>query len=233
MKRSHELIVPLEAGTRVTARVYEPSRPRVGATLILAHGAGAGQHSSFMTDFATALAARGLDSVTFDFPYMEQRRRLPDRRPVLDACYGAVIGTVRPNLPNPFLFIGGKSMGGRIATHVAAAGRDRSIDGIVLLGYPLHPPGRPDNRRDAHLPSVARPMLFVQGSRDAFGSPVELAPILESLSPPAALYEVERGDHSFKIGGLSTSEQAAIYEGIQRKIAEWIQQTIDPPRDGR
>jgi predicted alpha/beta-hydrolase family hydrolase len=228
-----ELIVSLDAGISIPAVVYEPSGIDVGATLILAHGAGAGQRSPFMTSFAKALAAQGLDTVTFDFPYIEAHRRLPDRRPILESCYRKVIDTIQRSVPNPFLFIGGKSMGGRIATHVAAMNPEEPIHGVVLLGYPLHPPGRPDDRRDAHLSSVGRPMLFVQGNRDTFGSPAELAPILAALSPPSTLHEVANGDHSFKVGRLRAAEQAAIYDEIQRTIAEWIRQTTDRLRDAR
>ena len=131
------------------------------------------------------------------------------------------------------MFIGGKSMGGRIATQVAAVDRDGAIAGLVLLGYPLHPPGRPDRRRDAHLPTVKRPMLFVQGSRDAFGTPRELEPVLARLEPGATLHVVEGGDHSFKRPGRDAAVQAAIYDDVQRTIAEWIianRSGTPPPR---
>src|SRR5207249_4200896 len=136
----------------------EAKRP---ATLILAHGAGAGQRHPFMVSFARALSggpaqggetpATNLDVVTFNFLYTDQGRRVPDRMPQLVACYEAVIAAAREDLPSARarLFIGGKSMGGRAATHVAAANPALSIGGIVLLGYPLHPPGRPDQLRDA------------------------------------------------------------------------------------
>ena len=102
------------------------------------------------------------------------------------------------------------------------------LAGLVLLGYPLHPPGRPDRRRDAHLPAVARPMLFVQGSRDAFGTPGELAPILGRVSPAPTLHVVEGGDHSFKLGGRNAAaRQAAVYEEIQRTIVDWMALTAD------
>ena len=125
-----------------------------------------------MVEFAQALSALGLDVVTFNFLYTEQKRRIPDRAPVLEDCYRAVIDAVRARLDSATraLFIGGKSMGGRIATQVAAADPQLPIAGLVLLGYPLHPPGQPHKLRDAHLPLVGRPMLFVQGSRDAFGT---------------------------------------------------------------
>jgi predicted alpha/beta-hydrolase family hydrolase len=112
-------------------------------------------------------------------------------------------------------------MGGRIATHVAAADRELPIAGLVLLGYPLHPPGRPTERRDAHLPDVGRPMLIVQGSRDIFGTPAEFESLLKTLSPAATLHIVEGGDHSFKIARAGKSGQA-VYATVQDTIADWI-----------
>ena len=211
-------------GADTTALVYSAEEPRIGAALILGHGAGAGQHSPFMTEFARALAALGADLVTFNFLYTEQKRKLPDRAPALETCYRAVIEVVRAHVESArhALFIGGKSMGGRIATQVAAADATLPLAGLVLLGYPLHPPGRPERRRDAHLPAVGRPMLFVQGSRDGFGTPVELAPILAHLSPRPALHEIVGGDHSFKLTGRDPAKQAATYADIQRAIVNWI-----------
>ena len=226
MKNPSELSIPLETGAPTTALVY----PAAGdgssapASLVLAHGAGAGQRSPFMVDFAVALSDLGLDVVTFNFPYTEQRRKIPDRAPVLEACYRAVIGGVRDRLESAqrALFVGGKSMGGRIATQVAAADAALPIAGLVLLGYPLHPPGKPTERRDKHLPSVSRPMLFVQGTRDAFGTPDELTPLLQTLSPAPTLHPVPQGDHSFKLSGKDPAAQAAMYGGIQRTIVDWV-----------
>jgi predicted alpha/beta-hydrolase family hydrolase len=207
-----------------TALVYPASAPSVHATLILGHGAGAGQMSAFMAGFAQSLSALGVDVVTFNFLYIEQRRRIPDRAPALEACYRAVVEHVRNEVPGAAdaLFIGGKSMGGRIATQVAAADDRMPLSGLVLLGYPLHPPGKPNERRDRHLPAIRRPMLFVQGSRDPFGTPAELASALEALSPRPAVHVVEGGDHSFKIGRQSSTEQAATYADIQHAIVTWM-----------
>jgi predicted alpha/beta-hydrolase family hydrolase len=218
--RRTDLPVRFDGDTQVTALRYEAAEPKIGATLILAHGAGAGQYSPFMIAFATALAELGVDTVTFNFLYTEQRRRIPDRRPALETCYGAVIDAVHSER----LFIGGKSMGGRIATHVAAAERGGSLGGIVLLGYPLHPPGRPTDRRDAHLPDVRCPMLFVQGSRDTFGTPAELEPVLATLERRASLHVVPGGDHSFKVA--KGARQGDVYLDIQRAIAAWIRGVI-------
>lgn len=216
------------AAQRTTGLLYSAhAAARRPATLVLAHGAGAGQQHPFMVRFAEALSERGLDVLTFNFLYAEQRRKVPDRMPQLVQCYRAVIEAARACIPSARgrLFIGGKSMGGRAATHVAAEDAALALAGIVLLGYPLHPPGRPDQLRDAHLPGVRRPMLFVQGSRDTFGTPSELKPILASLEPLPVLHHVEGGDHSFKIAGRDArTPQAAVYAEIQDSIAEWIQQ---------
>jgi predicted alpha/beta-hydrolase family hydrolase len=204
-------------------RVYAAGRP-APAALILGHGAGAGHQSAFMVEYASALCALGLDVVTFNFLYIEEKRKLPDRGPILEDTYRAVIEHVRANVESAsrVLFIGGKSMGGRIATQVAALDPELPIAGLVLLGYPLHPPGQPQKLRDAHLPHVRRRMLFVQGSRDTFGTPDELAPILARLDPAPELYVVDGGDHSFKLSRKDPARQAAIHTGIQQKIASWI-----------
>ena len=225
MKKSpDEWKVELEEGAKVSALLYEGQAPSAGASLVLAHGAGAGQRSTFIVAFAWALASRGLDVVTFNFLYTEQGRRLPDRRPALETCYNAVIATTRRELPSARerLFIGGKSMGGRIATHVCAADPKLAIAGLVLLGYPLHPPGRPAQRRDAHLGDVCRPTLIVQGSRDPFGTPDEFDPVLRSMTPPPTLHVVSGGDHSFKVARGEGAGQAVVHEEIQQTIVEWI-----------
>jgi len=226
LKNPSELRIHVPPDAVTTAFVYSIGSDRAGATLMLAHGAGAGQHSAFITGFARAIAALGVDVVTFNFLYTEQRRRLPDRAPLLEGCYRAAIAAVREQVDSArrALFIGGKSMGGRIATQVAAADRDDDdrIAGLVLLGYPLHPPGRPEHRRDAHLPAVKRPMLFVQGERDTFGTPAELAPVLATLAPEPTLHVVAGGDHSLKLSRKDAAAQAAVYDAVQRTIVDWI-----------
>lgn len=215
----------------VTALAYRAAvRGRAGVTVILAHGAGANQSSSFMVRFATALAVRGVDTVTFNFAYAEQRRRLPDRNDKLESCYRAVIEAVRSgkfhdDASRRKLVIGGKSMGGRIASQVAANGQE-GIAGLVFLGYPLHPPGRPDQLRSKHLPDIRAPMLFVQGSRDAFGTPEELQAVFRGLKVAADLYVVEDGDHSFKVPKRSAVPQERVYEFVLDEIMRWLHQGI-------
>jgi uncharacterized protein len=223
-----QLRVDLSSDQNVTALVY-PAAPqdRAGVTLILGHGAGAPQTSHFMVEFADALAARGIDIVTFNFLYTEQGRRLPDPTGRLEECYRAVINGVfgLPDFGRNRLAIGGKSMGGRIASQVAAAGAG-PVAGLVFLGYPLHPPGRPDRLRAEHLSRIKAPMLFVQGSRDAFGTPEELRPIVDRLAARADLHVVEGGNHSFKVPRKSGVGQHEVHRQIQDFIASWLGRTI-------
>src|SRR6185503_7795585 len=150
-----KLTIAINEGDSVSALLYSaPKKLRTGSTLILGHGAGANQLSGFMRLFANGLAERGLDIVTFNFLYMEQGRHVPDPKPKLEACYLSVINTAsgHKKLKGNRIAIGGKSMGGRIASQVAAQPEGAlAVGALVLLGYPLHPPGRPDKLRDSHL----------------------------------------------------------------------------------
>ena len=214
--------IKLEGGETVTATRYRAKRgSAVGATLLLGHGAGSDQNSEFMVRFAGGLTARGVEVWTFNFLYTELGRPAPDRADKLEACYGAVIAAVRKRLGTERLFIGGKSMGGRIASQVAAAGAE-GIAGLVFLGYPLHPPGQPERLRAEHLPLIKKPMLFVQGERDPFGTPAELQPLLKKLKPAPRLYAVAGGDHSFKAPKKFGATQDQIYAAVQDEIATWI-----------
>ena len=195
------------------------------ATFVLAPGAGAGQQSAFITGVAQALSDRGVDVLTFNFLYTEQRRRVPDRTEKLDACYRAAVVAARGHFGRPAVFIGGKSMGGRIATHLAAGddADELGIRGVVALGYPLHPPGKPEQLRAVHLARMRVPMLIIQGERDPFGTPAELRPVLDAVSADVTVHVVENGDHS-----LASSRQkdrvAAVYAEIQDAVAKWIRE---------
>lgn len=234
----------LERGASVTARRYGGG-PSPLATLVLAHGAGASQSSDFMVTFATGLASRGLDVVTFNFPFTERGKKLPDPQPVLEACYRTVLGRVAadPAGGDRPLFIGGKSLGGRMASHVGAARDvgdaastawwDRLL-GLVFLGYPLHPPGKPQQVRVSHLPHIVHPMLVVQGAKDAFGTPAELRLFFDVLEAPAEIYVVEHGDHSLEVSKRSGLSQAAVFGAAQDRIAAWISERLGSARrEGR
>jgi predicted alpha/beta-hydrolase family hydrolase len=199
--------------------VYPTEQPIIGA-LVLGHGAGAGQMSHFMVQAARGLAARRVTTATFDFPYITAGRKVPDRAPVLERAWRDAIDDVRERLGDLPLFIGGKSMGGRMASHVASQGGAGILSGLVFLGYPLHPPGRPEQRRDAHLPAIQEPMLFVQGTRDTFGTASEIQALLPRLQQ-ATLHEIAGGDHSFKVPG-GKAKQEPVFNNILDTVAEWI-----------
>lgn len=196
------------------------------AAIVLGHGAGAGQKSPWMVKMASGLAARGLTAATFDFPYMAAGRGGPDRPPVLEQAWREAVEAARKELPDLPLFIGGKSMGGRIASHIASQGGAGDIGGLIFFGYPLHPPGRPDKRRDAHLPQIREPMLFIQGAVDTFGTGEEIRALLPLLKR-ATLHEVAGGDHGFKVPKRLGSPDA-IMSGVMDTTVEWIRGVLAP-----
>jgi len=240
MNETEKLIIKVTDHESVTALLYSAAkRDRKGVTIILGHGAGANQLSGFMRLFASGLAARGFDAMTFNFLYTERGRRLPDPKGRLESCYRAVIDAAlkHKKLKGNRLVIGGKSMGGRIASQVADSLNNQALPhgrataphtsveltGLVFLGYPLHPPGRPDKLRAEHLKNIRAPMLFIQGSRDAFGTPDEIRAVIKKLRLPATIYAIEGGDHSFKVSKSSSVPQQQVYEDAMNKIATVFQ----------
>jgi predicted alpha/beta-hydrolase family hydrolase len=204
-------------------RFYDAPSPSA-ATLVLAHGAGAGHEHPWMVRVATGLAARGIRVVTFNFPYREEGRKLPDPGAALEEAFGLAWETVALDKRGP-LFAGGKSMGGRISSQLAARGGFvPPAEGLVFFGYPLHPPGKPGQRRDRHLPKITTPMLFVSGTRDPFGSPDELQALVATL-PGSTLRLLEGGDHSLagrtKRAGR-TEVQSALLEQAIDIAAAWM-----------
>ncbi len=205
---------PLEVafdGDRLNAQVYAPEGRRPSEVFVLAHGAGAGQFSSFIVRLAGGLSGRGIEVVTFDFPYMQQGKRVPDRAPKLESSYRAVIGEVIARNASAKLFIGGKSLGGRIASHLAAADDALAarISGLICLGYPLHP-------------RIRAPVLIVQGERDAFGSPDEIRSAIRSMSAPVYLLAIDGGDHSLSVPKRGPASQEEIYGRVEEHIARWM-----------
>jgi uncharacterized protein len=225
MAEASKLTVAVNDSGSVTAMLYPAAKKnRARVTIVLGHGAGADQLSGFMRMTAAGLAARGLDALTFNFLYKEQRRSVPDPKARLESCYRAVIEAAIQNrkLKGNKLVIGGKSMGGRIASQVAAED-SHGIAGLVYLGYPLHPPGRPDKLRDEHLKNIKAPMLFVQGSRDAFGTEGEIKAIIKKHRLPATLDVIASGDHSFKVP-KSVKPQQQVYEEVMDEVARWCRE---------
>ena len=216
--------IAIPDGGAVSAVVALPSgarRPGKMPAVLLAHGAGADMRSPFMTTLHTGLAREGYVSLKFNFPYTEARRRRPDPRPVLERCWRSVIDAVRRDrtLAPSWVAIGGKSMGGRMASYVAAAGAP--VKALVLLGYPLHPAGKPDDLRADHLPAIQAPMLFVQGTRDALCDLDRLREVLAPI-PNATLVTIDGGDHSFRLPRRTGKTDGEVWTEIVAIVARWL-----------
>ena len=196
--------------------VLEPPSWDHRTAIILAHGAGQGMHSPFMTYFHNELAKHGFLSVKFDFDYMAGKRRVPDPQPKLQSRYRSVAEKVRADHRPQRLIIGGKSMGGRVASYIAAD--TPGVSGLVFLGYPLHPPGKQDQLRDQHLYALKVPMLFISGTKDTFAERGLLEGVVGRIGANATLVWVEGGDHSLKRGRKDGESLGFAVETIDRWI---------------
>lgn len=212
--RTSDVHIPLEDGSHTSARMCVPKAWSTGASLILAHGAGNDMHNPFLSYVHERVATAGIPSLKFNFPYKEAGRKAPDPKSRLEATWRAVIAWVRehPTLSQGKLFVGGKSLGGRIASQVVAAGE--SVDGLLFLGYPLHPAGKPEKLRVAHFPSMRPPALFIQGTRDRLCDLVLLREALSNLDWPTRVHLVEGGDHSFNVPKRMDVAQGKVWEDI-------------------
>lgn len=190
--------------------------------VVLAHGAGNDMDNPFLSYVHEQMAERDLLSVKFNFPYKERGARAPDRAPVLEATWRAILHNVLNDaeLSPRRLFLGGKSMGGRIASQVVAQGEECA--GLIFLGYPLHPARQPEKLRVEHLHRIRVPMLFLQGTRDPLCDMALLEEILGALKAPVTLHPIEGGDHSFKVPKRSGRTETEIWEEIVHVITRWI-----------
>jgi predicted alpha/beta-hydrolase family hydrolase len=196
--------------------------PDARAILVFAHGAGAGMRHPFMEATANDLADRGVATLRFQFPYMAEGRRAPDRPPrlvasVREACAAALVEA--PDLP---LFAGGKSMGGRMTSTAVAEDAIEALQGLVFLGFPLHRPGDPSDARADHLSAVTLPMLFVQGTRDRLAELGRIRRICAAIGDRAALHVVEGADHGFEILKRSGRTEAEVRDELSGAVSEWI-----------
>jgi len=199
-------------GRTVSAVWHHPDRGKT--YLVLGHGAGGNLHTPGLVQFADALAARGVGAVRFNFPYAEAKRKVPDPQKTLEACYRSIAGQVAKHASR--VLLGGRSMGGRIASHIVADGFPAA--GLVFLSYPLHPPGHPERLRDKHLGKITVPMLFIQGSRDAFAQSDLLQKTLKTLKA-ATLHVLDGGDHGLAVRGRASEDVLA--ELVDTTLA-WI-----------
>jgi predicted alpha/beta-hydrolase family hydrolase len=197
------------------------SRPAdARALLALAHGAGAGMRHPFLAALADALAARGVATLRYEFPYMAARQRRPDAPAVLHATVRAAVARgAQEGLP---LFAGGKSMGGRMTSQAAALEALPGVRGLIFVGFPLHPRGQAATTRGDHLRAVRAPMLFLQGTRDELCDLSLLRPLLADLSPPPELRVLEGADHSFHVLKRSGRTDAEVLSDLASEAARFI-----------
>jgi len=221
------LVMQIPAGgATLPAELFTAADP-AGVLFVFAHGAGAGHHSPFMRHMAELLAARSLDVLTFDFPYMSQGRKLPDRPPSLEAAFRAAIDGALAVLGDRVraVAVGGKSMGGRMATHLGAQPDQWTatapLIAAVAFGYPLRPPGPRGGDRVSHLARLSVPTLVVQGTRDTFGGPDDVR-TATAEAPRVTVRPVETGDHSLKVTAASGQRQPAVDAAIADDVVRFV-----------
>lgn len=204
----------------VSALLTAPDTMR--ALYVLAHGAGAGMQHPFLARMAGLLADRGVGTLRYQFPYMEAKRRRPDPPPVAVAAVRAAIAAAAEAVPGVSLIAGGKSFGARMTSTAQAAAPLPGVRGLAFLGFPLHPPGHRGSERAAHLQSVAVPMLFIQGTRDAFADLEHLTPVVRRLGPRATLELVDGGDHSFRLPARAGRTEGSVMAQLADAIMAWL-----------
>ena len=211
----------IAVGNEATSATYDPVPNGDGSTVfVCAHGAGGNMADKSMLTVARALGSRGLSVVRFNFLYKEKRASRPDPMPKLKETTEAVVARVRSELGPKTLIIGGRSMGGRAASMLAADGFDCA--GLLLLAYPLHPPGKPDQLRDAHLPSIRVPVLCVNGTRDPFCTPDLMKGVLERVTAPWQMLWLETADHSFHVLKSSGKTDAQVMSEVADAAEKWV-----------
>src|SRR3954469_24807255 len=213
-------------GGEETSAVFEPGSDAAaaGPVVVFAHGAGGNMNDRGVVQTANSLRARGIPVVRFNFLYKEKKSSRPDPMPRLKDTYAAVVSRVREELSPPALIIGGRSMGGRAASMLAADGFE--CDGLLLLAYPLYPPGKPDKLRDAHLPAIRVPVICFNGTRDPFCTPSLMEDVLTRVKTDWEMHWVEGADHSFHVLKSSGRTDAQVIDDIADSVAVWVKTKI-------
>jgi uncharacterized protein len=210
--------------------------PKATCLYVFAHGAGAPMTHPFMTAAANELAAMGIATFRYNFPYMEKRRGAPDRPPMLTATVRAAVKIAAKCAPKLPIFAGGKSMGGRMTSQAVAEANEKSglpnadalekLRGLIFFGFPLHPPKQPATKRAEHLKNVKVPMLFLQGTRDDLADLKLLAPICKDLGNLATLHIIDGADHSFHVLKSSGTSDTAVLSGLGETVKSWTTQIL-------
>jgi predicted alpha/beta-hydrolase family hydrolase len=222
------LTIAIDKAVRVSALLRVPAGAR--ACYVLAHGAGAGMTHPFMAAVAEELGERGIATLRFQFPYMEQGSKRPDAPKVAHATVRAAVAEARRRLPALALFAGGKSFGGRMTSQAQAAASLEGVLGLAFLGFPLHPAGRPSVERGQHLFEVRIPMLFLQGTRDGLATLSELEPLCEALKPGASLKLFPEADHSFHVPARTGLKDSEVRRAMLDTLAAWMDGVSRRPR---
>jgi len=196
--------------------------------LAFAHGAGAGMKNKFMEQVSLSLAENGIATLRFNFPYMENGKKMPDKKPVCCDTIRAAVEEATNLCPNLTLFAGGKSFGSRMTSTAVSEGFLPNVKGIVFFGFPLHPPGKPSNERAEHLYKVNIPMLFFQGTRDALASLDLLKPVCKKLGKKAELFIIDGADHSFHVSKEKNMKDSDVIELICKEVKRWMTHSIIP-----
>jgi predicted alpha/beta-hydrolase family hydrolase len=218
------VVIAVDEATRVSGLLLVPRRAR--ACYVLAHGAGAGMKHPFMSAVATELAERAIATLRYQFPYMEQGGRRPDPPKLAHATVRAAVAEATRRLSKVPLVAGGKSFGGRMTSQAQAAAPLAGIRGLVFLGFPLHPAGRPSAERGEHLLEVHIPMLFLQGTRDALAALDQLKPLCKALGKRATLNLFQDADHSFHVPARTGRKDAQVRSEMLDALAGWIDAVI-------
>jgi len=211
---------PVNEKETVSALLLAPRRS--SAALVFAHGAGAGMHHPFMESLARELAHRGVATMRFQFPYMQKRLRRPDAPALAQATVRAAVAEASGRLPGVALFAGGKSFGGRMTSQAQAEAPLEGVLGVVFVGFPLHPAGKPSMKRADHLARVQPPMLFLQGTRDALADPGLIKLVVAKLGDRATLRTFEDADHSFHVPKKSGSSDTEVLRALADTMSEWM-----------
>lgn len=222
--KSKRITIAVSEADAVSAMLSVPDRFTSQTAVIVAHGAGNDMNNPLLVSFCGQLAAAGYLAVRFNFPYKEHGRGAPDRPEILEETWRRVLHFIRDKSGYSLrkIFTAGKSMGGRVASQMLASGSLTST-GMIFLGYPLHPAGNKEKRRDQHLPRIAVPMLFFAGTRDPLCDLGLLKVVLKRLKPRAELEVIEGGDHSFNLPKSFSLTSAEVYAKIAEKSIRWIQ----------